>query len=304
MSEAWKIGIATIAASAILSIPSWLPLFGVSPEWFGNAAVEAFSSFLPIMTVAIGFAAGYVAKSKSARGHDGNDASDDDGENAALADNLTKEVERLKKELDKEISWGEIEQFSPRQLDLMARICDAEEECRRFLMDNGSNEMQDAQILERYGVIAIEDASQSLVNLSLDMDWRKFVKRRRAEIDEYAKGARELRESRERARVLSQNAARIRRDPSYLLSVLSSKGVLALDALVRDADELSDDEKEGCGELCEVKAAIYDEDPIAGISYGYRLLPDIANYFASKEGADELEWKLAEIQEYRRIDGE
>ena len=225
-------------------------------------------------------------------------------EKTAIIDDISNEKERLKKELKKERASGEIEQFSPRQLDLMTRICDTEGKCERFLMDNGSNEMQDAIVLERYGVITIEDASMSSAQLSLEMNWRKFVKRRRDDIDEYTKDARAVRERRERARRLSQNAIRIQHDPSYLLFILSSKGVMALDALIHCKKNLSPEEEDGCGELCDVEAAIYDEDPITGISHGYILSSNIENYFSSQEGANELDWKLEEIQRYRQIDGE
>ena len=67
MSEAWKIGIVTVAASAVLSVPSWLPMFGVSPEWFGYAIVRAISSFSPIAMAVLGLVVGYFARGKSAR---------------------------------------------------------------------------------------------------------------------------------------------------------------------------------------------------------------------------------------------
>lgn len=54
MSEGWKLFIATTFVTAVLSIPSWLPIFGIEPEWFGSQVVRFAIAFVPFITAALG----------------------------------------------------------------------------------------------------------------------------------------------------------------------------------------------------------------------------------------------------------
>ena len=59
--------LASVIITAFFSIPSWLPVFGIELEWFGNALVVTFQRFLPLIAVIAGFIVGWVARGRQGR---------------------------------------------------------------------------------------------------------------------------------------------------------------------------------------------------------------------------------------------
>lgn len=53
---------ASVAITAFFSVPSWLPVFGIELEWFGNVLVVTTQRFLPLAAVMLGFIVGWVAR--------------------------------------------------------------------------------------------------------------------------------------------------------------------------------------------------------------------------------------------------
>lgn len=62
----WRTFIATTAITFILSLPSWLPVFGVQYADFGAAFVAGFVGFSPVLFVALGFVVGWHVRNYQA----------------------------------------------------------------------------------------------------------------------------------------------------------------------------------------------------------------------------------------------
>lgn len=63
----WKTFLASAVVAAILSIPSWLPVFGIEFEWFGYWLVVAIQRSLPLIGALGGFTIGWNARKRSDR---------------------------------------------------------------------------------------------------------------------------------------------------------------------------------------------------------------------------------------------
>lgn len=55
----WRILLIGALISAVLSSPSWLPVFGIDYEWFGNGIVVMLQLMLPLIMLVAGFIAGW-----------------------------------------------------------------------------------------------------------------------------------------------------------------------------------------------------------------------------------------------------
>lgn len=53
----WRILLIGAVISAVLSSPSWLPVFGIDYEWFGNGIVVMLQLMLPLIMLVAGFIA-------------------------------------------------------------------------------------------------------------------------------------------------------------------------------------------------------------------------------------------------------
>lgn len=62
MKTEWKICIVSLIGTAAISSPTWLPVFGIEPEWFKWSVVLFVSATAPFLTFGIGIAAGWFAK--------------------------------------------------------------------------------------------------------------------------------------------------------------------------------------------------------------------------------------------------
>lgn len=78
MKTEWKICIVGLVGAAVLSTPTWLPMFGINPEWFGSSIVRFATPLAPFLTFAIGVIAGWNAKKRHAKkGGPKNESSDE-----------------------------------------------------------------------------------------------------------------------------------------------------------------------------------------------------------------------------------
>ena len=65
MSDATKYFILSALVTAVLSVPSWLPAFGIEPAWFGFWLIEIIQRALPLITLAVGMFLGWKAHARA-----------------------------------------------------------------------------------------------------------------------------------------------------------------------------------------------------------------------------------------------
>lgn len=58
MKTEWKICIVGLVGAALVSTPTWLPVFEIEPEWFGSSIIRLVAASAPFLTFVIGVLAG------------------------------------------------------------------------------------------------------------------------------------------------------------------------------------------------------------------------------------------------------
>lgn len=92
----WAV-ISVILFPTFLAIPSWLPVFSVDPEWFGNGFICAIQAVLPVLSALFGFFVGWrIEKWRTSK------LLDMSAEEAAgTIKNLNEEAASLRQEIDR-----------------------------------------------------------------------------------------------------------------------------------------------------------------------------------------------------------
>lgn len=62
----WKTFLASTIAAAVISSPSWVPVFGASYEDFGSGLLAVFKGFLPVIAMVAGFIIGWNVRNNKA----------------------------------------------------------------------------------------------------------------------------------------------------------------------------------------------------------------------------------------------
>lgn len=131
MSTATRYFIYSSILAIFLSVPTWLPLFGIELEAFKSALVTTFQSLLPFILPSTGFATGWIAHKKT-------------GENERLEADMRKREESER--LDREEAENEARRKQARESHIVESFRHGNPLAKRYIIEmykDGSAEMRE-----------------------------------------------------------------------------------------------------------------------------------------------------------------